>query len=295
MQKFIMACAQLAIQPMAIKQNLDKALALVERAVIETGAQVVVLPETVTTGFTPGCSAEELWSAVEPLPGPLSERVGAAARAHRIYLTYPTYERGPGRGEVYNSLALFGPAGDLLGVYRKTHLFPTERRAAGGWSTPGTRPVVVQTALACFGLTLCYDGDFPELYRCEALAGAEVILRPSALLRSYQIWELTNRARAYDNHVYIAACNAVGPDAGDNYYFGHSMIVSPIAQVLALARGTEEIIAAELDPEPIKRVTYGSTAPMIFDHLQDRNLEAYTDILSPGQSAFEPAKRIPQS
>ena len=71
------------------------------------------------------------------------------------------------------------------------------------------------------------------------------------------------------------------------------MIVSPIAQRLALARGTEEIIAAELDPDPIKRVSYGSTSPMIFDHLQDRNLEAYEGILTAGKSRFEPAKRIP--
>ena len=78
-------------------------------------------------------------------------------------------------------------------------------------------------------MTICYDGDFPELYRAEAIMGAEVICRPSALLRSFEIWELTNRARAYDNHVYIVACNAVGPDAGGNYYFGHSMIVDPIS------------------------------------------------------------------
>jgi len=209
-----------------------------------------------------------------------------------IYLTYPTYERGPEEGVVYNSLALYGPEGSLLGLYRKTHLFPTERLAGGGWSTAGTEPVTVHTPLCSFGLTLCYDGDFPELYRCEALAGAEVILRPSALLRSYQIWELTTRARAYDNHVYLAACNSIGPDAGSNYYFGHSMIVSPTAQVIALARGGEEIIAAELDPDPIKRVTLGSNAPMIFDHLQDRNLTAYSTVLTPGRSRFEPAKRI---
>ena len=68
--------------------------------------------------------------------------------------------------------------------------------------------------------------------------GAEVIVRPSALLRSFEIWDLTDRARAYDNHVYIVACNAVGADAGANYYFGHSMIVDPIAHSLAQARGT---------------------------------------------------------
>ena len=302
MQQFIVACAQFAITPMAVRENVQKAVAWVERAVRETGARLVVLPETVTTGFTPGCPAEELWARVDTLPGPLTEPVATIARHLGVYVVFPTYERGPERGIVYNSAALFGADGELLSVYRKTHLFPTERRSGGGpstglrtgWSTPGREPVVVETELASVGLTICYDGDFPELYRCEAIRGAEVIVRPAALLRSFEIWELTNRARAYDNHVYVAACNSVGPDAGGNYYFGHSMIVSPIAQVLALARGTEEIVAAELDPDPLRYVTYGARTPMIFDHLEDRNLAAYGDILTPARSRFEPARRIPQ-
>ncbi|MGB8647822.1 MAG: carbon-nitrogen hydrolase family protein, partial [Anaerolineae bacterium] len=170
--------------------------------------------------------------------------------------------------------------------------FPTERRAAGGWSTPGQCSVVVETPLANIGLSICYDGDFPELYRVMAIKGAEVFCRPSALLRSFEIWEMTNKARAYDNHVYMLACNAIGADVGNNYYFGHSMIVSPIAQTLALARGTEEIIAMTLDPDPIKRIGYGAKSPMIFDHLQDRNLAAYEGILQPAQSRFEPSRRI---
>ena len=295
MQQFIIACAQFAVTPMAVGENVEKAIAWTERAVRETGAQLIVLPETVTTGFTPGCPAEELWERADTLPGRMAEPVATAARDLGVYVVFPTYERGPERGVVYNSAALFGPDGDLLSVYRKTHLFPTERRSGGGWSTPGHAPVVVETPLANVGLTLCYDGDFPELYRCEAIQGAEVIVRPAALLRSFEIWELTNRARAYDNHVYVAACNAIGPDVGGNYYFGHSMIVSPIARVLALARGTEEIVAAELDPDPIKYVTYGARTPMIFDHLEDRNLAAYRDILTPARSRFEPARRIPQT
>lgn len=293
MQPFTIACAQFAVTPMAVRENVQKAVAWIERAVRETGAQLIVLPETVTTGFTPDCPAEELWARVDTLPGAMTEPVSQAARGLGVYVVFPTYERGPQRGVVYNSAALFGPDGKMLGRYRKTHLFPTERISGGGWSTPGHEAVVVETPLANIGLTICYDGDFPELYRCQAIRGAEIIVRPSALLRTFEIWELTNRARAYDNHVYIAACNAIGPDAGGNYYFGHSMIVSPIARVLALARGTEEIIAAELDPDPIKYVTYGARTPMIFDHLEDRNLAAYEGILTPTRSRFEPARRIP--
>jgi predicted amidohydrolase len=280
---------------MAVAENVERAVAWVERAVRENDAQLVVLPETVTTGFTPDCPPEALWDRVDTLPGAMTAPVADAARKLGVHVVLPTYERGPERGVVYNSAALFGPTGEMLGVYRKTHLFPTERLSGGGWSTPGNDPVVVETELAAIGLTICYDGDFPELYRCEAIQGAEVIVRPAALLRSFEIWEMTNRARAYDNHVYIAACNAVGPDAGGSYYFGHSMIVSPIAQVLALARGTEEIVAAELDPDPIKHVTYGARTPMIFDHLEDRNLAAYREILTPAQSRFQPARRIPSA
>lgn len=291
MEQFTVACAQFAVTPLAIRENIEKALAWTERAAKETGARLVVLPESVTTGFTPGCPVEEFWSLIDTLPGPLTEPVAALTRALDLYLVLPTYERGPEPNIIYNSAALFGPEG-LLGVYRKTHLFPPERLGAGGWSTPGTEPLVVQTPIAAIGLTICYDGDFPELYRCEAVRGAEIIVRPAALLRSFEIWETTNKARAYDNHVYIAACNAIGPDAGGHYYFGHSMIVSPIAQTLALARGTEDIIAAELDPEPLKTISYGSVSPMIFDHLEDRNLAAYGDVLTPARSRFEPARRV---
>jgi len=294
MQRFTIACAQFAVTPMAVRENVERAVAWIERAVQEAEARLVVLPETVTTGFTPDCPAEELWDRVDTLPGAMAEPVADAARGLGVFVVFPTYERGPERGVVYNTAALFGPDGEMLGRYRKTHLFPTERRSGGGWSTPGDEPVVVETELANVGLTICYDGDFPELYRCEAIRGAEVICRPAALLRSFEIWKMTNQARAYDNHVYVVACNAIGPDAGGSYYFGHSLIVSPIAQVLALARGTEEIVAAELDPDPIKYVTYGARTPMIFDHMEDRNLAAYGDVLTPARSRFEPARRVPQ-
>ena len=301
MQRFTAACAQFAIAPMDVSQNVALAESWTRRAAAETGASLVVLPETVTTGFAPSTGPGKLWDTVDVLPGRLSEPLQRVAQELGIYLVFPTYERGSTRGVVYNSAALLGPNGELLGVYRKTHLFPTERLAQaagdepagagkGGWSTPGTEPLVVETPLANIGLSICYDGDFPELFRAEAIMGAEVIARPSALLRSFEIWDLTNRARAYDNHVYLVACNGVGPDAGGNYYFGHSMIVSPIAQKLAQARGTEEIISAELDPDPIKRITYGANSPMLFDHLQDRNLAAYREILKPARSRFEPAR-----
>jgi beta-ureidopropionase len=298
MQRFTAACAQFAITPMDAAANAAKAAAWTRRAVDESGAQLVVLPETVTTGFVPDVGPDGLWDAVDALPGRFSEPLQRVSQALGVYVVFPSYERGPERGIVYNSAALIGPSGDVLGIYRKTHLFPTERLTARcdtpacGWSTPGNDPVVIHTPLASIGLAVCYDGDFPELFRAMAIMGAEVICRPSMLTRSFEIWELTNRARAYDNHVYMVSCNGVGPDAGGNYYFGHSMIVDPIAHKLAQGRGTEEVVFAELNPDPIRFMTYGTKTPMTFDHLVDRNLAAYRNILTPAKSRFEPGKRI---
>ncbi|MGD8633231.1 MAG: nitrilase-related carbon-nitrogen hydrolase, partial [Anaerolineales bacterium] len=108
---------------------------------------------------------------------------------------------------------------------------------------------------------------------------------------SYDIWYITNSARAYDNHVYVVATNLVGPDAVGNYGFGHSMIVNPIAWRLAQARGTEEIVSAKLDPDPLRFITKGSDFPQTFDHLEDRNLALYKQSLVEARSRFEIGRR----
>lgn len=292
MKEFTAACVQIAATPNSVQANVEKGVAWLERAVQEYEADLVVFPETVTTTFVTGLSAEELWDLVDDVPGRTTHDVQQAARSLRAYVVWPTYRRGPERGVVYNSSVLIGPEGEIVGTYDKTHPFPVERRDCGGWVTVGRRADVFETALGTIGMIICYDGDFPELSRLLAVKGAEFIVRPSALLRSFDIWNLTNCARAYDNHVYVIATNGVGPDAGGNYYFGHSMIVNPIAWRLAQARGGEEIIAARLSPDPIRYVTWGSKNLQVFDHLQDRNLELYEEILKEARSRFEPGKRL---
>jgi len=291
-KEFVAACVQIAVTPNDVQANVDKGVAWLETAVEEFGAELVVFPETVTTGFVTGLDANGLWDLVDEAPGRITRDVQAAVRSLGVYVVWPTYRRGPERGVVYNSAILIGPDGEIIGIYDKTHPFPLERCDCGGWVTLGNRADVFETALGTIGMIICYDGDFPELSRLLAVKGAEVIVRPSALLRSYDIWYITNCARAYDNHVYMVATNSVGPDAGGSYYFGHSMIVTPIAWRLAQARGSEEIIAAKLDPDPLRYVTWGSKSLQVFDHLQDRNLELYEEILKEARSRFEPGKRL---
>jgi len=292
MKEFIAAAVQIAVRPNDVNYNLEKICFWLKTAVKEHNAELVVFPESITTGFAPGMPLEEFYDLLNYIPGPETDQIGTLARKSKVHVVLPMYEKGKEKNVIMNSSILINDEGEIAGVYRKTHPFPAERLGGGGWTTPGKEAVVVDTKLGKIGMIICYDGDFPELSRVLAIRGAEIITRPSALLRSFEIWDMTNKARAYDNHVYVIAVNSVGADAGDNYYFGSSMIISPIAQKLAQARGTEEIISAKLDPNPLKHVTYGSNSPMIFDHLEDRNLEVYKDILKEAKSPFEPAKRI---
>jgi len=293
---FTAAAIQLAplpgpLTPETVKGNLSKAAEWVERCVDATGADLVVLPESVTTGFTPGVGAEELWDLVSPVPGPVTEPLQEVASRLRTHLVVGTYERGADRGVVHNAAVLLDPSGEVAGTYRKTHPFCTEMRSRGGWVTPGDEVCVVETDLGAIGMIICFDGDYPELSRITAVRGAEVIVRPSALLRSADIWELTNRARAYDNHVYVVGANATGADPAGVLYFGNSMIVTPVAEVVARAASHECWVSARLDPATaMASLTPGSSVPQVFDHLADRNLDLVRryaeDLTRPAATTF---------
>jgi predicted amidohydrolase len=294
MKEFVAACVQIAITPNDIAANIDKGIIWLEKAVREYEAELVVFPETVTTGYETGLNADELWDLVDEAPGRITQAIQEKANDLGVHVVWPSYRRAGARGEVYNSAILIGPDGEIIGIYDKTHPAPWERIDGGGWVMVGDRADVFKTALGDIGMIICYDGDFPELSRLLAVKGAEIIIRVSALQRSYDIWYITNAARAYDNHVYLVASNLIGPDACGNYGFGHSMIVNPIAWRLAQARGTEEIIAAKLDPDPLRYITWGSKSLQNFDHLEDRNLILYEEILKEARSRFEPGVRFPR-
>ncbi|NIS79612.1 MAG: carbon-nitrogen hydrolase family protein [Anaerolineales bacterium] len=293
MKEFTAACVQIAITPNDVQANIAKGVHWLKEAVSLHKADLVVFPETVTTGYETGLDPEELWDLVDETPGRITHDVQEAAKNLGVHVVWPSYRRGPTRGAVYNSAILIGPDGEILGIYDKTHPAPWERRDRGGWATVGDHADVYETSLGTLGMIICYDGDFPELSRILAVKGAEVIVRASALQRSFDIWYITNAARAYDNHVYLVASNLVGPDARGNYGFGHSMILNPIAWRLAQARGTEEIIAARLDPDPLRFITWGSKHPQTFDHLEDRNLQLYQQSLEEARSRFEIGRRVP--
>jgi predicted amidohydrolase len=296
MHAFTAAALQLAPLPgpltaASVAGNCAKAVGWLRRCVEATNAELVVLPETATTGFVPGLGPEQLWDLVSEIPGPVTEPLQAEARRLGVHLVWGTYERGERRGIVHNSAALIGPSGDVLGVYRKTHPFGGELIDRGGWVTPGDEVVVVETPLGRIGMVICFDGDYPELCRIAAVRGAQIIARPSALLRSADLWELTNRARAYDNHVFLIGANATGADPAGTLYFGNSMLVTPTADVIARAASHESWVSARIDPATaMAALTQGSSIRHGFDHLAERNLDVIAryagDLQAPARTSF---------
>ena len=296
MKAFTAAAIQIAPAPgpltaEAVRQNLEKCVDVVRRCHAATGAELIVLPESATTGFTPGIATEDLWELMSEIPGPVTEPLQAVARELGVHVVLGTYERGVRPEVVHNSSVLIDPTGTVLGVYRKTHPFCSENVSGGGWVTPGDTVTVCETDLGRIGMIICFDGDYPELSRIQAVQGAEVIVRPSALLRSADIWELTSRARAYDNHVFVVGANAVGADPAGVLYFGNSHIVTPIGHIVAKAATHEGWVSARLDPaEAMASLTPGSNVGQVFDHLRDRNLDLIRnhreDLERPAKTSF---------
>ncbi|MCK5224343.1 carbon-nitrogen hydrolase family protein [Candidatus Calescamantes bacterium] len=270
MKKFTLGIVQISSSE-SIEANCKKAFSFIDQCIDECGAELVVLPETVTTGFNPGISPEALAGLSRTQLPEWLDRAKNKAKEKGIYLTWPTYESSEDSKAVFNTVYLISPSGDIVGKYRKTHLFPTERPENGGWSVAGNDTPVFDTPLGKIGIIICFDGDFPLLSMKLAEKGAQIILRPSAFLRSYDIWKLTNRARAYDNHVFVAGANCTGTDPSGTIYYGNSMIVSPTGQVLAHARGIEGVIYCDIDPQELDKITFGSSEKRIFDHLKDQN------------------------
>ena len=158
----------------------ERASALVQRAA-RLGANVLAFPETYHHTGLSGSVEEQ----AQPLDGPSLARMAQEAKKHALHLVWPLYTFEDGR--IYNSSVLIGPDGERIGVYHK--MFPTDGEIKSG-ITPGDGPRVFETELGRFGLTICFDMNFPEIMQGTADAGAEVIFFSSAYRGGLQarIW-----------------------------------------------------------------------------------------------------------
>jgi len=256
MERFLAAVAQMA-SGSDRGANVRCASGLVREAAAR-GARLVVLPEVFAwRGPDPTDPA-----AAESIPGPTSDTMAALARELRVFLCMGSIlEAAEGEARRYNTSCIIAPSGVIVARYRKIHLFDVALPGRVAVEESATRlagetPVVVPTALANLGCSICYDLRFPELYRALARDGAEVLLVPSAFTfpTGAAHWEVLCRARAIENQCHLLAANQVGPSPHGHHDYGNSMIVDPWGTVLARAGDDEGIAVAELDGAVLARV-----------------------------------------
>jgi formamidase len=220
---------------------------------LSPGVQLVMFPELHLPGLPPPLElhghATDL--AVE-VPGPLTDELGAIARAHGVWLLPGSvYERGEG-DRLHNTCLVFSPEGELEARYRK--VFPWQPHET---TSPGEHFVTFDIPdVGRMGLCICYDGSFPETCRQLAWMGAEVVLQPSLTTTSDRAQEqVMARANAIFNQFYVVSLNAGAP-AG----IGRSLIVDPEGLVRLQAGDGEEILTDVLDLDAVTRVRKYGTA-----------------------------------
>jgi predicted amidohydrolase len=256
----IVACGQFAPGPGEMKRNGERIDALAREAAAQ-GAALLVLPELCLCGYP---TSEEAPARAVAARGEEIGRLEESARVNGIALCFGFAERADD-GRLYNSMACVSGNGAPLSVYRKVHLWKTEK----AWATPGSAFPRFTLGTLRLGMWICYDTRFPEVTRSLAVAGVTLGLVGSAWFGPAEEWELALRARALDNGIFVAGASVQGAFGGQAFH-GASLIVDPHGRVIARAReGRDEVICAEYDDAALR--SFRERLPL----LDDRRPETY--------------------
>ena len=228
--------------PGDVDENLAALEAAATRAAAE-GVRLLITSEMFLTGYNIGDRVAEL--AREPL----EERVADVARRTGVAIAVGLPL--PGKGGVTNSVLLLDETGRRLARYDKTHLFGALDRSL---FVPGEHPTVTADLDGVrLAFLVCYDVEFPETVRAAALAGADLLVVPTAQMEPFAfVAEHLVRVRAWENQVYLAYVNHSGAE-GDLRYVGRSSISAPSGDVLAVADvDGEALLVADVDVEVVR-------------------------------------------
>jgi len=264
---------QMDCQPKAKTRNLDHALDLA--ADLRGQVQLICLPEFFTTGYHLDLIGDDFYQLAEPIPGETTTRVGEVARQWGVVFLGNIPEQDQHQaGVLYDTSFLIDSSGQLVGRYRKSHLYPTEHRYFRAGNELPVFRLELATGPVQVAIATCYDHAFPEIFRVLTLKGAELIIIPSLVPRGFEyLLTLRTRARAQDNQLFVAAVNRVGQEQNIQYC-GLSMVVNPRGDVISQASDSEQVLTAELDLELIlkerqQEPTLRSRRPELYGLLSD--------------------------
>ncbi|PJJ21515.1 nitrilase [Janthinobacterium sp. OK676] len=242
------AAVQMISSP-SVEDNLATARRLVAQAAAG-GAQLVVLPEY--WAIMGKQETDKLAHAEQPGSGPIQDGMAQMARQHGIWLIGGTLPLISGEaGKVLNTTLVYDPQGEPAGRYDKIHLFGftrgTESYNESRTIVPGAQVRSIETPFGRVGLSICYDLRFPELYR--AMGDCALIVVPAAFTHTTGSahWEVLLRARAIENQCYVLASAQGGLHPNGRRTWGHSMLIDPWGEVIAVLPEGEGVVSGEID------------------------------------------------
>src|SRR3954464_14115087 len=207
MREITVATVQMKPELGNYENNLVKMTDFVTKIVSQQKVDLIIFPELVTSGYELGLKFTEL---AQRVPGPAINVMAQRAADAGVYIAFGLATKEKVESIIYNSAALVGPDGELLGTYNKTHLRGEERMA---FREGFKLPVIDTGEIGKIGLMLGWDLAFPEVARSMALDGAELLCVLGNWETSYiDEWKTYIRARAYENAMFVAAANRVGED-----------------------------------------------------------------------------------
>jgi N-carbamoylputrescine amidase len=268
-------------------------LAVIEQRVARAataGAKLVLLQELHNGPYFCQHESVDEFDRAEPIPGPSTQRLSALAKAHGVVLVASLFERRAA-GLHHNTAVVFETDGTLVGKYRKMHIPDDPGFQEKFYFTPGDLGFTpIQTSVGKLGLLVCWDQWYPEAARLMALAGAELLLYPTAIGwdpndtqdekdRQRMAWILSQRGHAVANGLPVLSCNRTGFEKAPGretgiQFWGSSFVAGPQGEILVEA-GNEspEILFADIDLQRSENVR------RIWPFLRDRRIDAYGDLL----------------
>lgn len=260
------------------------------REAASRGAQLVLLQELHTSLYFCQSENTELFDLAEPIPGPTTDILGELAKELGIVIVSSLFERRSA-GLYHNTAVVFESDGSIAGTYRKMHIPDDPGYYEKFYFTPGDLGFTpIDTSVGRLGVLVCWDQWFPEAARLMALAGADLLLYPTAIgwdpndsedeqERQLDAWITVQRGHAVANGIPVLACNRIGfePDASGqtagNHFWGNSFIAGPQGEILARAPAEQSsIILFNLDMQRSEQVR------RIWPYLRDRRIDAYADL-----------------
>lgn len=238
------------------------------------GVDLLVCPEMFLTGYN--IAASSVRRLAEAADGPSSSAIAALAREAGLAIVWGFAERDPA-GCIFNAAQAVDAHGRSLGVYRKTHLYGDLDRARFT-ASDGAGPVFELLGWH-IGLLICYDVEFPEAVRKLALAGADLVVVPTANMRGFDsVPRLLVPARALENQVFVAYANCCGQES-DLVYGGLSVVAAPDGRLLKSAGIEPTALILDLDLSEARKAPKHS--------LVDRRPDTYGALVSPAQAGAQ--------